>query len=44
MQSKNCNELITAPEYAEGEWVIPCLNCGVRNIVVVGLDVVAWRG
>ena len=36
-------ELIPMPEPEAGEWIIRCLECGVKNLVTMGLHIVAWR-
>jgi len=35
--------LTTPPEQDTGDWIIRCLACGARNIVVPILKVVGWR-
>jgi hypothetical protein len=32
-----------APERAEGDWIIRCLFCGVKNVVAARLEIVGWR-
>jgi hypothetical protein len=35
---KHCGTLLTAPPEREyGEWVLPCFECGARNILVITL-------
>jgi len=36
-------ELIPMPEPEAGDWIIRCLECGVKNLVTMGLRIVAWR-
>jgi DNA-directed RNA polymerase subunit RPC12/RpoP len=36
-------ELIPMPEPEAGDWIIRCLECGVKNLVTIGLHIVAWR-
>jgi DNA-directed RNA polymerase subunit RPC12/RpoP len=44
MRCKHCGaELIAVPEPDAGEWVICCLECGAKNLVEPGLQIVAWR-
>lgn len=44
MTCKRCGaELDGMPELTGAEWSIDCLDCGVKNIVVLALAVVAWR-
>lgn len=41
---KNCGTLLTSqPERLDGDWVLPCPACGVKNIVVAVLKVIGWR-
>ena len=43
-QCKNCGMLLTSePERVDGDWVLPCPACGVKNIVVAVLKVIGWR-
>ena len=38
----NCQRsLDRSPERAEGDWIIRCLFCGVKNIVAAKLEIVA---
>jgi DNA-directed RNA polymerase subunit RPC12/RpoP len=43
----NCAEcasaLDQAPERSEGAWVIRCLACGARNIIVPIFKLVRWQ-
>jgi DNA-directed RNA polymerase subunit RPC12/RpoP len=36
-------ELIPMPEPEDGDWIIRCLECGVKNLVTLGLRTVAWK-
>jgi len=36
-------ELVPMPEPEAGDWIIRCLECGVKNLVTMGLRIVAWR-
>ena len=35
--------LTTSPEPDAGDWIIRCLSCGARNIIVPILKLVGWR-
>ena len=35
--------LTSSPEQDAGDWIIRCLVCGARNIVVPILKFVGWR-
>jgi hypothetical protein len=42
MKRKHCAaDLSNSTEHAKGEWFVRCLECGVKNVVVPGLVVVA---
>ena len=44
MKCKHCGEaLMDSPEYSEGEWFIRCLDCGVKNLVAIGIEIIGWR-
>jgi hypothetical protein len=44
MTCKHCDQpLMASPELEFGEWFIRCLNCGAKNIVTDGLQVVGWH-
>lgn len=36
-------ELMNSPEYGEGDWFIRCLDCGVKNLVEIGLQIIGYR-
>lgn len=36
-------ELTGSPEHDQGDWVLPCLACGARNIIVPVFKLVGWR-
>jgi DNA-directed RNA polymerase subunit RPC12/RpoP len=41
---ENCKRsLAVPPERAEGDWIIRCLFCGVKNIVEARPEIVGWR-
>ena len=41
---RRCGEVLTAPlERRDGDWVLPCWICGVKNIVQPLLEIVGWR-
>lgn len=43
-QCAHCaSPLFSNIEQEFGEWVVRCLVCGVRNIVVPRLDITGWR-
>ena len=43
-QCKNCGALLTGDlERLDGEWALPCWNCGAQNLVAVVLQIVGWR-
>ena len=35
--------LTTSPEPDAGDWIIHCLACGARNIIMPMLKLVGWR-
>jgi DNA-directed RNA polymerase subunit RPC12/RpoP len=40
----HCGRALTAsPEPEAGDWIIRCLSCGARNIVIPILKLVGWR-
>ena len=44
LNCKRCQaQLAGSPEEDHGEFVIRCLFCGVKNILVVSLKVAAYR-
>jgi DNA-directed RNA polymerase subunit RPC12/RpoP len=41
---KNCGaSLPTTPEKIDGQWILRCLECGVKNIIVAKYEVIGWR-
>ena len=36
-------QLITSPEPDAGDWIIRCLACGARKIIVPIVKLVGWR-
>ena len=38
-----CAVLLNAPEYEQGEWFIRCLECGVKNLLASGIEIIGWK-
>lgn len=44
MRCKRCDaQLVAAPELDDGDWIIYCTECRAKNLVEIGLQIVAWR-
>lgn len=42
-ECKNCGaSLSTTPEKINGQWILRCLNYGVKNIIVAKFEVIGW--
>ncbi len=40
----HCGRPLTAdPERDAGDWIIPCLLCGARNVIIPIFKLVGWR-
>jgi hypothetical protein len=36
-------ELVPDPELEGGDWILPCLECGAKNLIESAWEIVAWR-
>lgn len=44
MKCLHCQaELLSSPECQDRQWFIRCLDCGAKNLVVIGPLIVGWQ-